>query len=133
MFFRVKKSGERSYLQIVESYRQDGQPRQRVIATLGGLDELSASGPIESLRTSGARFAGTALGLSAFDRGELTTVTKRRIGPSLIFERLGEETRLQGRHRGACQSSRLRVFAGACGFSHGAASLVLSRIGSSRG
>ena len=92
MFFRVKKSGERSYLQIVESYRQDGQPRQRVIATLGRLDELTASGQIESLLASGARFAENALVLNAFESGELTTVTKRRIGPSLIFERLWEQT-----------------------------------------
>lgn len=74
MFFRVKKSGERSYLQIVESYRQDGQPRQRVIATLGRLDELTASGQIESLLASGARFAENALVLNAFESGELTTV-----------------------------------------------------------
>ena len=92
MFFRVKKSGERSYLQIVESYRQDGQPRQRVIATLGRLDELTASGQIESLLASGARFAENALVLNAFESGELTTVTQRRIGPALIFERLWEQT-----------------------------------------
>jgi transposase len=92
MFFRTKKSDNRTYLQIVESYRQDGQPRQRVIATLGRLDELTASGQIESLLASGARFAENALVLTAFESGELTTVTKRRIGPSLIFERLWEET-----------------------------------------
>ncbi len=92
MFFRSKKSGNRTYLQIVESYRQDGQPRQRIIATLGRLDELTASGQIESLLASGARFAENALVLTAFESGELTTVTKQRIGPSLIFERLWEET-----------------------------------------
>lgn len=92
MFFRTKKSGDRAYLQIVESYRQDGQPRQRVIATLGRMDELTASGQLESLLASGARFAENALVLTAFESGELTTVTKRRIGPSLIFERLWEET-----------------------------------------
>src|SRR2546430_12212907 len=92
MYFRLKKSGNHAYLQIVESYRQDGQPRQRVIATLGRLDELKASGQIESLLASGARFAENAMVLSAFENGELTTVTKRRIGPSLIFERLWDET-----------------------------------------
>jgi hypothetical protein len=92
MYFRLKKSGDRTYLQIVESYRQEGQPRQRVIATLGRLDELSASGQIESLLASGARFAENALVLTAFHNGELTTVTKQRIGPALIFERLWEET-----------------------------------------
>ena len=66
MFFRIKKTGDRAYLQIVESYRQDGQPRQRVIATLGRLDKLTASGQIESLLASGARFTENALVLTAF-------------------------------------------------------------------
>ena len=59
---------------------------------MGRLDELTASGQIESLLASGARFAENALVLNAFESGELTTVTKRRIGPSLIFERLWEQT-----------------------------------------
>jgi transposase len=92
MFFRAKKSGGRSYLQIVESYREAGQPRQRVITTLGRLDALTASGQLESLLASGARFAEKAMVLNAFNDGELTAVTKQRIGPALIFERLWEET-----------------------------------------
>jgi hypothetical protein len=32
MFFRTKKSGTRSYLQIVENRWEDGRPKQRVIA-----------------------------------------------------------------------------------------------------
>jgi len=35
MFARIKKSGGHEYVQIVESYRQDGWVRQTVIATLG--------------------------------------------------------------------------------------------------
>lgn len=92
MFFRAKKSGDRTYLQIVESYRDEGRPRQRVIATLGRMDELAASGKLESLLASGARFAESAMVLNAFESGDLTAVTTLRIGPSLIFERLWEET-----------------------------------------
>jgi hypothetical protein len=40
MFFRLKKSGERAYVQIVENKRVDGAVRQSVIATLGRGDEL---------------------------------------------------------------------------------------------
>ena len=43
MFFRTKKSGPRSYLQIVENHWRDGRPRQSVIATVGRLDELQES------------------------------------------------------------------------------------------
>jgi len=92
MYFREKKSGSHTYLQIVESHRQEGQPRQRVIATLGRLDELTQGGQLESLLASGARFAPGAMLLNAFERGELTSVGKISIGPGLIFERLWQQT-----------------------------------------
>ena len=44
MYFRKKISGGRVYLQIAESRRVGGQVRQRVVATLGRLDALAASG-----------------------------------------------------------------------------------------
>jgi hypothetical protein len=43
MYFRRKVAGGRVYLQIAASRRGGGQVRQRVIATLGRLDELEAS------------------------------------------------------------------------------------------
>lgn len=92
MYFRQKKSGDHTYLQIVESHRQQGQPRQRVIATLGRLDELTQAGQLESLLASGARFAPGAMLLNAFERGDLTSVGKISIGPGLIFERLWQQT-----------------------------------------
>ena len=96
MYFRQKKSGSHSYLQIVESHREGGQPRQRVIATLGRLDELTQNGQLESLLASGARFAPGAMVLNAFERGELTSVGKISIGPGLIFERLWQQTGIAG-------------------------------------
>jgi hypothetical protein len=56
MYFRRKQSQGRFYLQIVESHRTGDQVRQRVIATLGRLDELEASGQLDRLLRSGARF-----------------------------------------------------------------------------
>jgi hypothetical protein len=44
MYFRKKTSAGRAYLQIVESRREGAAVRQQVIATLGRLDELQASG-----------------------------------------------------------------------------------------
>jgi Transposase DDE domain len=41
MFTRLSSSGGRTYLQLVEAYRnEEGAPRQRVVANLGRLDQL---------------------------------------------------------------------------------------------
>jgi hypothetical protein len=90
MYFRKKVSGGRVYLQIAESWRVGGQVRQRVIATLGRLDALAASGQLERLLRSGARFATQAMVLSAAH--DAPTAAVRRIGPALVFERLWAET-----------------------------------------
>jgi hypothetical protein len=53
MFFRIKKSAERAYLQVVENKRVDGAVRQSVIANLGRADAwrrpalLPRSSPLE--------------------------------------------------------------------------------------
>ncbi len=47
MFIRVKRNGGHEYLQLVESYRDEGKVRQRVIGTLGRRDVLAASGQLE--------------------------------------------------------------------------------------
>jgi hypothetical protein len=57
MYFRKKTSGGRAYLQIVESRREGAAVRQQVIATLGRVEDLRASGQLERLLRSGARFA----------------------------------------------------------------------------
>jgi transposase len=95
MFFRTKKSGPRTYLQIAENRREQGKIKQRVIATLGRLDQLQGSGQLDSLLRSGARFADAVLLLSAHQSGELPVVNTQRIGPALIFERLWRETGCQ--------------------------------------
>ena len=92
MYFRRKTSNGRVYLQIVESRREGDQVRQQVIATLGRVDELRASGQLERLLRSGARFAAKALMVSAAADDTAIKVAVRRIGPALVFERLWEET-----------------------------------------
>src|SRR5713101_806421 len=92
MFFRVKKSGPRSYLQIVENRWQEGGSRQQVLTTLGRLDQLQSSGQVDALLGSGARFAQKVLLLTEHQRGRLPVVRVGRIGPALVFERLWEQT-----------------------------------------
>ena len=95
MYFRRKQSQGRIYLQIVESHRTGDQVRQRVIATLGRLDELEASGQLDRLLRSGARFVQQAMVLDAARTGDAPAVAVRRIGPPLLFERLWQETGCQ--------------------------------------
>ena len=90
MYFRKKASGGRVYLQIAASRRVGGGVRQRVVATLGRLDALQASGQVERLVRSGARFAARAMVVAVAD--DAPTATVRRIGPALVFERLWAET-----------------------------------------
>ena len=92
MFFRVKPSGDRSYLQIVENTRDGAKTRQTVLATLGRVDELQASGKLDALLRSGARLCETAVLISSLRAGTLDAVATRRIGASLVFGRLWEET-----------------------------------------
>jgi hypothetical protein len=92
MYFRRKTSAGRAYLQIVESRRDGDQVCQRVIATLGRFEELQASGQLERLVRSGARFATKAMVLNAAADDAAIKVAVRRIGPALVFERLWEET-----------------------------------------
>jgi len=95
MFFRQKKSGKRVYLQIVENHWEDGGSKQRVIATLGRLDQLQQTGQLEGLLRSGAKFCESVLLLAAHRRGETTAMHTRPIGPAMVFGRLWQETGCQ--------------------------------------
>jgi hypothetical protein len=92
MFFRVKPSGPRRYLQLVENFWDGGQTKQRVLCTLGRLDHLHESGQLDALLTSGARLSQKVLLLTAHHNGQVPVVTTRRLGPPLIFERLWQQT-----------------------------------------
>lgn len=95
MFLRQKRSGSRVYLQIVENRWEGGGVKQRVIATLGRLDELQAAGGIEALMRSAVRFCEGLLVIEAQARGEAPVVACRCIGPGLVFERLWQEVGLR--------------------------------------
>jgi len=104
MFARVKKSGKYEYLQVVHNERVGGKVRQHTIATLGRLDVLRATGQIDGVVASLAKYSAHTSALSA--RREQKPASSKRIGPVLIFERLWNELGvpailsrlLQGRH-----------------------------------
>ncbi|MGI8868268.1 MAG: IS1634 family transposase, partial [Mycobacteriales bacterium] len=86
MYARVKRvrRGDQmhEYVQLVEGRRIDGKVRQRVVATLGRLDELKATGQLD-------RFAG------AFARLDPPPVgTRREVGPLLLVAHYLKRLRL---------------------------------------
>ncbi|MGB5615539.1 MAG: IS1634 family transposase [Desulfobacterales bacterium] len=90
MFARVKKSGSYQYLQIVENHKEKGKVKQQVIATIGRMDKLQEKHRVETLIRSLSRFSEQAL-LILSGKSEVSADAKK-IGPSLIFERLWQQT-----------------------------------------
>ena len=90
MFARVKKSGKYQYLQIVENHKEKGKVKQRVIATIGRMDQLQEKGRVETLIRSLSRFSEQAL--LVISRKSDVSADARKIGPALIFERLWVQT-----------------------------------------
>jgi hypothetical protein len=105
MYFRRKTSAGRAYLQIVESRREGDQVRQQVIATLGRFEDLQASGQLERLLRSGARFAAKAMMLSAAADDAAVRIAVRRIGPAGIRAVVGGN-RLPRGDRGSRRGAR---------------------------
>ncbi len=60
MFIKVTNSGPRRYVQLIEAYRDDeGRPKQRTVATLGRLDQISTE--LESVISGLMRVTGKTL------------------------------------------------------------------------
>jgi transposase len=93
MFARTKKSGKFQYLQIVENRKEKGKVKQRVIATIGRMDQLRDKGRVETLVRSLSRFSEKTL-LILSGKSDVS-VEALKIGPSIIFERLWQETGIQ--------------------------------------
>jgi len=89
MFARVKKSGKYQYLQIVENRKIKGKVVQRVIATIGRMDHLKEKDRVETLIRSLSRFSEKVLFILS-GKSDVSASAKK-IGPTLIFERLWKE------------------------------------------
>ncbi len=82
MFVKLTKSGPRSYVQLVESYRDEaGKPRQRTIATVGRLDETA--GAVDSLLSGLLRATGRPAIDAAF--GPAAPTPEIRFDSSLAY------------------------------------------------
>jgi hypothetical protein len=112
MFVRLKsyvsKGNRYEYLQIVESFREEGAVRQRVVSNLGRLDQLAASGQLDQIVSGLSRYSEAYRGFQAFLRGELEGCTARTWGPVLLFGRLWEEQKLPEVIRHLAQGRRFQ-------------------------
>ena len=88
MFVRIKQSGGRRYLQLVENHWQDGHSRQRVIATLGRLERLQVTGQLDNVVKALSRFSEQVQVVAAHASGHLVARSVKRIGPALVMDRL---------------------------------------------
>ena len=91
MFIRTQTNGTRTYLLLVENTRVEGRVVQRVLHRLGRLDQLRASGQLDTVLASLGRFSKKLLVLDAHARGESLPTQTVCVGPALIFERLWRE------------------------------------------
>ena len=82
MFARIKKSGRNEYLQLVENRRDGKKISQRVVATIGRMDELRAGGNIETIIRSLSRFSEKVLLiLSARGNADVQATARRSALP----------------------------------------------------
>ena len=92
MFVREKRIGPYTYVYLVETARDQGKVRQRIIANLGRKEDVAARGELDRLARSAARQAQHSLVVSLADADGVPQPNCRRIGPPLLFERLWCDT-----------------------------------------
>ena len=92
MFIREKRIGAYTYVYLVETVRETGKIKQRIIRNLGRKEAVEAAGDLDRLARSAARLAQRSMVLSAIEDGTAPDVTCRRIGAPLLFERLWQES-----------------------------------------
>ncbi|MDQ5828465.1 MAG: transposase, partial [Actinomycetota bacterium] len=92
MVVRKKRSNGYTYLYLVETVRQDGRTKRRIIKNLGRKEAVTASGTLERLASSVTRYAERAVILSQIEGGNPEGLACKRIGAPLLFGRLWEET-----------------------------------------
>jgi Transposase DDE domain len=87
MYVRERTARGHTYLYLVESEREGGRVRQRIIRALGRKDVLLASGELQRLAASLVRHCDRAIILSDMEAGRIACT---RIGGPLLFGRLWE-------------------------------------------
>ena len=106
MYLRTSSSGGRSYLQLVEGFREAGRVRQRVIANLGRIDQLKP-GQFDPLIRGLQRASGAAEeAASAVDVASVVFEPARGFGDLYALHVLWQELSLGAALRACLRSSR---------------------------
>src|SRR6266545_7651491 len=91
MFVREKRIGAYSYLYLVETVRENGQTKQRIIRNLGRKEAVGAGGDLDRLARSAARLSQRSMILSLIEDASTPDVACRGTGAPMLFERLWQE------------------------------------------
>src|ERR1044072_6430354 len=92
MFVREKRINGYTYLYLVETVRENGRAKQRIVKNRGRKEAVTASGTLERLASSVARYAERAVVVSQLEAGNHERLARTRLGGPLLFGRLWEET-----------------------------------------
>lgn len=105
MYIKITRSGDKSYVQLAQSYRNEqGKPRQRVVANLGRLDESSsqANAILAALLKASGQPAGNTTSLLSTAQFEAArslgdvwalTVIWKQLGLDRLRQVLGQRSR----------------------------------------
>ena len=78
MFVREKRIGPYTYIYLVETVREGGHVKQRIIRNLGRKEEVERRGDLDRLVLSAARLAQRSMVLSLLDQGTLPDLASAR-------------------------------------------------------
>ncbi len=92
MFVREKRIGSYTYVYLVETVRENGKIKQRIIRNLGRKEDVERRGDLDRLARSAARLAQRSMVLSVLEQNSTPQLSCKRIGPPLLFERLWRDT-----------------------------------------
>src|SRR4051794_40108768 len=81
MFAREKRIGAYTYVYLVETVREGGKVKQRIIRNLGRKEDVARRGDLDRLARSAARIAQRSIILSLVEQGSVPTLVCKRIGP----------------------------------------------------
>lgn len=98
MFLRIKRLsqpyGTYQYVQIVKSVREGKRVYQKVLGTLGNLQDLTGSGELDKLVGKLAELSGRVAVIGAYQQGKVRAQWSLDWGPVLVFRRLWETHKL---------------------------------------
>lgn len=104
--FRNQDGSTRTYLQLVESVREGGRPRQRVVANLGRVEDLQ-DGKLDAIIESLARFSERPWRRLEQQAERLQVRWSKQWGPALVFERLWREAEVDRAFAALLQDRKL--------------------------